>query len=91
MRLLLSVLLVFSIEFSQVDLSYYLPADISYDQKISKPADILGFQIGDWHLRADQVQDYLTVLAKESNRMQMMPMGESYEQRPTTLLIVSSP
>ena len=84
-------LFTLSILFSQADLSYYLPKDISYNQKISKPADnILGFQVGEWHLRADQIQAYMNVLETESDRIKIISLSETYEERPTTLMIVTS-
>ena len=30
-------------------LSYYLPQDVSYNPEITKPKDVLGYQVGEWH------------------------------------------
>jgi len=36
---------------NDVTLDYYLPQDISYDQSIPKPSDIIGHEVGEWHVR----------------------------------------
>ncbi len=77
--------------YSQVDLSYYLPNTISYDASITTPKETLGFKIGEWHLNPGQNLNYLRILENESDRIKIIPMGESYEQRPTVLMIITSP
>lgn len=73
------------------DLSYYLPEDVSYDPSITKPAEILGHEVGDWHVRHDMLVRYMEVLAEESDRISFEVTGRTHEQRPLVLLTVTSP
>ena len=52
MRLLTVVLclLVFA-PLHAVGLEDYLPDNVAYDSTIPKPADVLGFEVGEWHGR----------------------------------------
>ena len=76
---------------SAAELSYYLPADGTYDPAIPTPASFLGFEVGDRHVRHDQLVAYLTELARLSDRLDVATTGTTYEGRPLTLLTVSSP
>lgn len=55
------------------------------------PESVLGFGIGDWHLRFDQQQQYLAALADRSERIQALAIGRTTEQRRQVLLAISSP
>lgn len=71
-------------------LSYYLP-EIEYDQDIPTPEQVLGYQIGEWHISHDQLVYYMRTVAAASPRMQLVEHGRTYEGRPLIHLIVSSP
>lgn len=71
-------------------LSYYLP-EIEYDQNIPTPEQVLGYQIGEWHISHDQLVYYMRTVAAASPRMQLVEHGRTYEGRPLIHLIVSSP
>ncbi|MBD3274971.1 MAG: zinc carboxypeptidase, partial [Candidatus Marinimicrobia bacterium] len=49
-----------------------------------------GFQVGEWHLRPDQIVGYLTLLAEESDKVEIQEYARSHEQRPLVLLTISS-
>lgn len=70
-------------------LTYYLP-DISYDEKIPTPEQILGYQIGENHISHDQLVYYMRALAQASERVTLIETGRSYEGRPLLLLTVTS-
>lgn len=72
-------------------LDYYLPQDISYDQSIPKPADILGHEVGEWHVTHDKLMAYMQTLAKASDRITIENRGETFEGRPILLLTITSP
>ena len=74
-----------------VDLDYYLPSNVSFDESIPKPAEILGYEVGEWHARPEQIHRYLEILAERSDRMTLTINGRSHEQRPMLLLKVSAP
>lgn len=71
-------------------LDYYLPQNISYDESIPKPADVIGHEVGEWHVTHDKLMFYMQTLAKASNRMTIETRGETFEGRPILLLTVTS-
>ena len=76
---------------NDVTLDYYLPQDISYDPAIPKPADIIGHEVGEWHVTHDKLMFYMQALAKASDRITIENRGETFEKRPILLLTVTSP
>jgi len=70
-------------------LDYYLP-NIEYDANIPTPEQVLGYQIGEWHISHDQLFFYMRTLAEASPRMQLVEHGRTYEGRPLIHLIVTS-
>ncbi len=93
MRNLLHFLLFFSWLFSsaQVDLSYYLPQDISYNPEIPTPKEVLGFHPGEWHVSHDQLVYYMRSIAASSDRVVMEEIARTYEGRPLIHLTFTSP
>jgi hypothetical protein len=77
--------------FGQVGLEYYLPAGQSYDPKIPKPKDFLGYEVGEMHASPYEVMAYFRELAKHSNRMKIETYGRTYENRELMLITVTSP
>lgn len=75
----------------QVTLNYYLPDGISYDPNIPKPADIIGHEVGEWHVTHDKLVHYMYQLAESSERITIENRGSTYEGRPVLLLTVTSP
>jgi len=75
----------------EVELSWYLPDDVSYDPAIPTPASVLGWQVGEWHVRHDQLVRYFEVLAAASDRMSLRVTGETWEQRPLLQAAFTSP
>ncbi|KAB1154583.1 zinc carboxypeptidase [Tenacibaculum aiptasiae] len=75
----------------KVDLSYYLPSDVSYDKNIPTPKSIIGHEVGEWHITHDKLVSYMKALAKASNRVTIENRGETYEGRPLLLLTITAP
>ena len=73
-----------------VDLDDYLPTDVSYNQDIPKPNEILGYVPGEWHVTHDKLVQYMTVLAESSDRISLENRGYTYEHRPLLLLTITS-
>ena len=73
------------------ELDYYLPQDINYNQAISKPADIIGHEVGEWHVTHDKLVQYMQTLARESDRITIENRGKTFEGRPLLLLTITSP
>ncbi|NVJ59598.1 MAG: hypothetical protein HWE27_04365 [Gammaproteobacteria bacterium] len=76
-----------------VDLDYYFGTgatfddDIKFDANVPTPKSVLGYQVGEWHVRPEQIAEYMYTLAKTSNRVWVEEIGRTYEKRP--LLLVS--
>ncbi|MDA8016586.1 MAG: M14 family metallopeptidase [Thermoanaerobaculia bacterium] len=78
------------------DLSYYLPTAESqvpthYDPAVPKPADVFGFQPGEWHVRHDQLVEYMEELAAASERVTLRNTGRTHEGRRLVVLTITSP
>ncbi len=73
------------------NLDYFLPTDVSYDESIPKPSEILGFVPGDWHVSHDKLVQYMYKLAEVSERISIENRGFTYEKRPLILLTITSP
>ncbi len=75
----------------ELDLSYYLPQDISYDQNIPTPKEVIGHEVGEWHVTHDKLMFYMQTLAKVSDRITIENRGSTFEGRPILLLTVTTP
>ena len=74
-----------------VDLGYYLPDNISYNPEIPTPKEVIGHEVGEWHVTHDKLVQYMTALAASSDRINMENRGTTFEGRPLLLLTVTSP
>ncbi|CUS47602.1 MAG: zinc carboxypeptidase [Idiomarinaceae bacterium HL-53] len=74
-----------------VTLDYYLPSNVSYDPSIPKPSEVLGYEVGQWHVRHDQVVRYFEILAAASDRMSLEVTGHTHERRPLIVAKFSAP
>jgi len=68
-----------------------LPENFDPDPEIPTPADVLGFEPGDWHPRHDQVVKYLERLAEVSDRIKLETLGQTHGMRPLKLATFASP
>ena len=94
MRLIytLTYFLFFTIfTFSQTELSYYLPQNVSFDQKIPTPKSVIGHEVGEWHITHDKLVQYMYALAEASDRITIENRGTTFEGRPILLLTITSP
>lgn len=73
------------------DLSFYLGDTSDYDAKVPKPADVLGFEVGAWHVRHDLLVAYMRAVAEASDRVELQVIGYTHEHRPLLHLTFSSP
>ncbi len=81
----------FSIFSQEVDLSYYLPKEVTYNQNIPTPKSIIGHEVGEWHVTHDKLVEYMKALAKASDRISIENRGTTFEGRPLLLLTITSP
>lgn len=77
--------------FSQVTLDYYLDSDHPYNKNIPQPKELLGFEVGTWHVSHDKLVNYMYRLAESSDRIHIENRGRTYEDRPILLLTITSP
>lgn len=91
LKMFAAVLLLVSVSASATTLKDYLPTDVTYDPSIPTPKEILGYEVGEWHVRHDQLVRYMEVLAEKSDRFTIEVTGRTHEQRPLLLLTVTTP
>lgn len=75
----------------KISLDYYLPQDVTYNTSIPKPSDVIGHEVGEWHVTHDKLMFYMQALAEASDRMTIENRGTTFEGRPILLLTVTSP
>lgn len=69
----------------------YLPDNVQLDPAIPTPESVLGYNVGDWHVRHDLLVTYMRRLAAASDRVTLEVTGYTHEQRPLLLLTITSP
>ncbi|WP_291722935.1 M14 family metallopeptidase [Bernardetia sp.] len=94
--LLFSSISVFAQNPSKIE-NYYFETlkkqnqDIKFNPAIPTPKQVLGFEIGDWHVSHDKLLFYLHTIAQVSNRVSIDTIGFTHEQRPLIQLIITNP
>jgi len=88
--LVCALLFLMSSLHAQKPLTYYLP-DVEYDENIPTPEEVLGYQIGEWHLSHDRLYMYMRELAAASDRIMLQQFAYTYEDRPLIYLLITSP
>jgi Zinc carboxypeptidase len=77
--------------FSQ-PLSYYLPDSVQYDAGIPTPKQIIGHEVGEWHVTHDKLVLYMKALAAANpQRISIQTTGTTYEGREQLLLTITAP
>ena len=69
----------------------YLPNDVTFDPAIPTPESVLGANVGEWHVRHDQLVSYMRILADRSDRITIEETGRTHENRPLLLLKITTP
>jgi len=72
-------------------LDYYFPDGASFLPGIPSPEEFLGYPIGSFHTRHDQIVAYMKELAARSDRATYQEIGVTYELRPMPVLTVTMP
>ncbi|MBD0779115.1 zinc carboxypeptidase [Maribacter sp. ANRC-HE7] len=96
MKYPLSIVFLLSFTFgalaqNAINLDYYLPQNITYDQNIPTPKEVIGHEVGDWHVTHDKLVFYMQTLAEKSDRITLENRGVTFEGRPILLLTITSP
>lgn len=74
-----------------LDLTYYLPQNVTYNENIPTPKEVIGHEVGEWHVTHDKLMFYMQTLANKSDRITIETRGETFEGRPILLLTITSP
>ncbi len=93
-KIILSILFLtftLSITAQKVDLRYYIPSNERYNTNIPTPKEIIGHEVGEWHITHDKLVEYMKALAKASDRITIEERGQTFEGRPILLLTITSP
>ena len=70
------------------NLSWHTPAVAA---EVSTPAQSLGFELGQWHARHDQIEQYFRELALQAPALSKFEViGRTHQQRPLLQLTISS-
>ena len=74
------------------DLDYYF-SEQDFGMKesnIPTPKEIIGHEVGEWHVSHDKLVQYMYALAEASDRVTIEDRGKTFEGRPILLLTITS-
>ena len=69
---------------------YFSELNFIADENIPTPHEILGFNVGEWHVSHDKLLSYMLELEKASDRVKLEKTGKTYEGRDLVVLIITS-
>jgi len=89
-RILFLLLAVASTSFAQNELDYFLPKGLTFNPNIPTPSEILGHEIGEFHITHDKLIRYMKALDEASDRVSIEITGYTNEKRPLMLVSFTS-
>jgi len=93
--IVLVILLIFSLSYASnlyaTSIVDYLPKEQNYQQSLPTPDSVLGFGIGERHVRHHQLISYFEQLTSSSERIKMTEIGQTSQLRKQFLVTISSP
>lgn len=89
--LTLLILLMPACFLSAMPVQNYLPKHASFNAKTPLPSTTLGFEVGERHLRHDQLKQYFNTLSQSSKRVKTTTIGRTAQLREQFLVTISSP
>jgi hypothetical protein len=72
-------------------MDYAAPGVTSYLPGIPTPRAVMGVDIGERHIRPDEIVEYVRIVAEASDRVIMGTHGRTYQGRPLVHAIITSP
>jgi hypothetical protein len=84
-------ILLFAAQHASAQSSYFFPKATNLNIKIPTPEQFLGYPIGTYFTRHDQVIAYFKALEKVSDRVHVQSIGKTYEQRDQIIVTITSP
>lgn len=93
---ILTTVVVFFILLSTVtakteSIDYFFSPDIIFDSEIPTPEEFLGYEIGERVTEHSRINSYYEKLAGVSDRVSLIEIGQTHENRKLYVLAVSSP
>ncbi|HEX4958889.1 MAG TPA: M14 family metallopeptidase [Lacibacter sp.] len=90
-RILLCLLAGVTVTLHAQQLSYYLPTSVTYNSNIPTPKQIVGHEVGEWHITHDRLVSYMKTIDASSDRVQAIVTGTTHEGRQQLALFITSP
>ena len=56
---------------SQTDLNYYFGNTNNFNESIPKPSEVIGHEVGEWHVTHDKLVQYMYALQNASDRVKL--------------------
>nr|WP_199080242.1 M14 family zinc carboxypeptidase [Pedobacter sp. ASV19] len=88
---MLILLSLFWIQPSLAQNAYFFPKATALDARIPTPEQFLGYPIGTYYTRHEQVVAYFRQLEKVSDRVHVESLGKTYEQREQIIVTITAP
>ena len=86
-----AVLWCLSLQGWSASLDFYIGKGLAVDPAIPTPSAVLGQEVGEWHIRHDQLVQYMSAVADASDRVLLEDIGRTHENRRLIQLIITSP
>ncbi len=75
---------------AQVGLEYFLGDISEHNKLIPTPESVIGHEVGEFHISHDKLSHYIQEISKTSSRVKLVNRGQSYENRTSWLMIITS-
>ena len=69
---------------------YFSQLNKDLNESIPKPHEIIGHNVGDWHISHDKLIQYMYALSESTDRITVENRGKTFEGRPLILLTITS-
>ena len=69
---------------------YFSQLNKDINESIPKPHEIIGYNVGDWHISHDKLIQYMYALSESTDRITVENRGKTFEGRPLILLTITS-
>ena len=69
---------------------YFSQLNKDINESIPKPHEIIGHNVGDWHISHDKLIQYMYALSESTDRITVENRGKTFEGRPLILLTITS-
>ena len=89
-RIFFLMLVVLTSNVKAQQLSYYLPSSVTYNNAIPTPKQVVGHEVGEWHITHDRLVTYMKTIDAASDRVHATVTGTTHEGRQQLALFITS-